>query len=180
MSLDSFATRAQLAVNGKSYTYFSLPRLGARFDLSKLPYSMKILLENLLRHEDGGMTVGKLDNDVTDDIAVTDQTTRSVLIFSTAPVRDQLKECARIGSSFTPTVSTIPLPAGQVPRAIVAVDLDGDRDGDVLQDLVVVGSSQVILLWNNGNNTFETRTLADGIASGQRILMGQALMRVPS
>ncbi|GAB3384499.1 aconitate hydratase AcnA [Lysobacter fragariae] len=59
MSLDSFATRAQLAVNGKSYTYFSLPELGKRFDLSKLPYSMKILLENLLRHEDGGMTVGK-------------------------------------------------------------------------------------------------------------------------
>ncbi|TZF91294.1 aconitate hydratase AcnA [Lysobacter lacus] len=50
---DSFATRAQLAVNGKSYTYFSLPTLGRRFDLAHLPYSMKILLENLLRHEDG-------------------------------------------------------------------------------------------------------------------------------
>ncbi|MGQ4583668.1 aconitate hydratase AcnA [Lysobacter sp. F60174L2] len=56
---DSFATRAQLDVNGKSYTYFSLPLLGKRFDLGKLPYSMKILLENLLRHEDGGITVGK-------------------------------------------------------------------------------------------------------------------------
>ena len=56
---DSFATRAKLDVNGKQYTYFSLPILGERFDLSKLPYSMKILLENLLRHEDGGITVGK-------------------------------------------------------------------------------------------------------------------------
>ena len=56
---DSFATRAQLDVNGTSYTYFSLPKLGERFDLGKLPYSMKILLENLLRHEDGGITVGK-------------------------------------------------------------------------------------------------------------------------
>ncbi|MDQ3617869.1 MAG: aconitate hydratase AcnA [Pseudomonadota bacterium] len=56
---DSFATRAQLDVNGKSYTYYSLPTLGKRFDLGKLPYSMKILLENLLRHEDGGVTVGK-------------------------------------------------------------------------------------------------------------------------
>ena len=56
---DSFATRAKLDVNGKQYTYFSLPVLGERFDLSKLPYSMKILLENLLRHEDGDMTVGK-------------------------------------------------------------------------------------------------------------------------
>ncbi|WP_147652702.1 aconitate hydratase AcnA [Vulcaniibacterium gelatinicum] len=50
---DSFATRARLDVNGKSYTYYSLPKLGERFDLAKLPYSMKILLENLLRHEDG-------------------------------------------------------------------------------------------------------------------------------
>ncbi|MEZ0470137.1 aconitate hydratase AcnA [Luteimonas salinilitoris] len=50
---DSFATRARLDVNGKSYTYSSLPKLGERFDIAHLPYSMKILLENLLRHEDG-------------------------------------------------------------------------------------------------------------------------------
>ncbi len=50
---DSFATRAHLSVNGKSYAYPSLTRLGERFDLARLPYSMKILLENLLRHEDG-------------------------------------------------------------------------------------------------------------------------------
>ncbi len=56
---DSFATRTSLQVNGKTYTYFSLPKLGQRFDIAHLPYSMKILLENLLRHEDGGMTVGK-------------------------------------------------------------------------------------------------------------------------
>ena len=56
---DSFSTRRQLSVNGRDYTYFSLPVLGERFDISRLPYSMKILLENLLRHEDGGMTVGK-------------------------------------------------------------------------------------------------------------------------
>ena len=50
---DSFATRAHLDLNGKTYTYYSLPKLAQRFDLAKLPYSMKILLENLLRHEDG-------------------------------------------------------------------------------------------------------------------------------
>ena len=55
---DSFATRAHLDLNGKTYTYYSLPKLAQRFDLAKLPYSMKILLENLLRHEDGGQTVG--------------------------------------------------------------------------------------------------------------------------
>ncbi|GAB3725796.1 aconitate hydratase AcnA [Luteimonas pelagia] len=50
---DSFATSARLDVNGKSYAYRSLPKLGERFDIARLPYSMKILLENLLRHEDG-------------------------------------------------------------------------------------------------------------------------------
>ena len=50
---DSFASHDQLEVNGKSYAYASLARLGQRFDIKKLPYSMKILLENLLRHEDG-------------------------------------------------------------------------------------------------------------------------------
>lgn len=59
MTFDSFSTRSELTVNGKNYTYFSLPRLGEQFDLSKMPYSMKIVLENLLRNEDGGMTVGK-------------------------------------------------------------------------------------------------------------------------
>ncbi|WP_445390967.1 aconitate hydratase AcnA [Stenotrophomonas pavanii] len=56
---ESFSTRSQLNVGGKTYDYFSLPTLGQRFDISHLPYSMKILLENLLRHEDGGVTVGK-------------------------------------------------------------------------------------------------------------------------
>lgn len=50
---DSFATRDQLTVNGQNYTIFSLQKLGKQYDISKLPYSMKILLENLLRCEDG-------------------------------------------------------------------------------------------------------------------------------
>ncbi|WP_374011656.1 aconitate hydratase AcnA [Pseudoxanthomonas koreensis] len=58
---DSFATRSRLDVGGKTYTYASLPRLAERLDpgagpgqgLARLPYSMKILLENLLRNEDG-------------------------------------------------------------------------------------------------------------------------------
>ena len=50
---DTFAVRDALEVNGKSYVFASLTKLGQRFDLKRLPYSMKILLENLLRHEDG-------------------------------------------------------------------------------------------------------------------------------
>ena len=50
---DSFSVRRTLSVNDKNYTYFSLPSLGENFDISRLPFSLKILLENLLRHEDG-------------------------------------------------------------------------------------------------------------------------------
>ena len=50
---NSFATRASLHINGRDYAFHSLPTLGQRFDIGHLPWSMKILLENLLRHEDG-------------------------------------------------------------------------------------------------------------------------------
>ena len=50
---DSFATRDTLDVGGKKYTIASLAKLGQKFNIARLPYSMKILLENLLRHEDG-------------------------------------------------------------------------------------------------------------------------------
>src|SRR5215813_10214812 len=50
---DSFATQTTLEVDGKRYKYSSLAKLGKKFNLTRLPYSMKILLENLLRHEDG-------------------------------------------------------------------------------------------------------------------------------
>jgi len=50
---DSFSVRRTLSVNDKNYNYFSLPALGEKYDISRLPFSLKILLENLLRHEDG-------------------------------------------------------------------------------------------------------------------------------
>jgi aconitate hydratase len=51
---DSFHTRSRLETSGRSLAYFSLPKLEAHFGpLTHLPYAMKILLENLLRHEDG-------------------------------------------------------------------------------------------------------------------------------
>ncbi|HET7204327.1 MAG TPA: aconitate hydratase AcnA [Steroidobacteraceae bacterium] len=49
---DSFKTRTSLAVGHQSYEIFSLPALQGR-DLDRLPFSLKILLENLLRFEDG-------------------------------------------------------------------------------------------------------------------------------
>ncbi|MBV7519869.1 aconitate hydratase AcnA [Ensifer sp. ENS12] len=54
-SLDSFNCRSTLTVNGVDYVYYSLPKAEANglAGVSKLPYSMKVLLENLLRNEDG-------------------------------------------------------------------------------------------------------------------------------
>ena len=49
----SFSTSSGLTVNGQDYRYYSLDKLGQQFDISRLPFSLKILLENLLRHEDG-------------------------------------------------------------------------------------------------------------------------------
>jgi aconitate hydratase len=51
---DSLHTRSRLDVEGKSYSYYSLPKAAeALGDISRLPFSMKVLLENLLRFEDG-------------------------------------------------------------------------------------------------------------------------------
>ena len=61
-SLDSFKARKTLKVGNKSYEYFSLKaaeKNGLK-GISKLPYSLKVLLENLLRNEDG-RTVKKAD-----------------------------------------------------------------------------------------------------------------------
>jgi len=54
-SLDSFRCRRTLDVGGKAYDYFSLPEAekNGLDGISSLPFSLKVLLENLLRHEDG-------------------------------------------------------------------------------------------------------------------------------
>jgi aconitate hydratase len=51
---DSLKTRSTLEAGGRSYDYYSLAKAAAALgDLSRLPFSMKVLLENLLRFEDG-------------------------------------------------------------------------------------------------------------------------------
>jgi aconitate hydratase A / 2-methylisocitrate dehydratase len=54
-SLDSFRSKKTISAAGKTYTYYSLPDAAANGlgDISRLPYSMRVLLENLLRNEDG-------------------------------------------------------------------------------------------------------------------------------
>lgn len=63
-SNDSLNTLSTLEVNGKTFHYHSLPKAAEQLknigDINKLPTSMKVLLENLLRNEDGD-TVSKTD-----------------------------------------------------------------------------------------------------------------------
>ena len=59
---DSLSARATLTVGAKSYEYFSIAKAAEHYgDCSRLPFSMKVLLENLLRFEDGGFTVSTDD-----------------------------------------------------------------------------------------------------------------------
>jgi aconitate hydratase len=53
VSNDSFSSRDTLAVGGADYEIFRLDALQSKFDVARLPYSLKVLLENALRLEDG-------------------------------------------------------------------------------------------------------------------------------
>ena len=54
-NFNSFGARTELTVGARTYTYYSLETASQAGlgDLSRLPFSLKIMLENLLRHEDG-------------------------------------------------------------------------------------------------------------------------------
>ncbi len=57
MAQDTFGARSTLAVGGQEYEIFRLHALRERFDVARLPFSLKVLLENLLRTEgDGAVT----------------------------------------------------------------------------------------------------------------------------
>ncbi|HEY4574355.1 MAG TPA: aconitase family protein, partial [Thermoanaerobaculia bacterium] len=53
MSVDSFGARAELEVSGRKVEIHRLDALQEKFDVARLPYSLKVLLENALRLEDG-------------------------------------------------------------------------------------------------------------------------------
>src|ERR671921_364198 len=53
MADNSYDARADLEVGGKTYEIFRLDALQPSYDVARLPFSLKILLENLLRNEDG-------------------------------------------------------------------------------------------------------------------------------
>jgi aconitate hydratase len=59
---DTLATRTTMTVGEQTIDYYSLKKAAAKLgDVSRLPFSMKVMLENLLRFEDGGFTVSTAD-----------------------------------------------------------------------------------------------------------------------
>src|SRR5687767_2669993 len=53
MAENSFDARAELQVGDRSFEIYRLDALQSKFDVARLPFSLKVLLENLLRNEDG-------------------------------------------------------------------------------------------------------------------------------
>ncbi|EKD71832.1 MAG: hypothetical protein ACD_46C00087G0004 [uncultured bacterium] len=78
-SLNSYKTLNQLNVNGTHFDYFSLPALEKTglTGIAKLPHSLKILLENLLRHEDNS-TVTREDIEAIHQWLVTKKSDREI------------------------------------------------------------------------------------------------------
>src|ERR1051325_879951 len=61
MADNSFDARADLDVGDRTFEIYRLDALQSKFDVARLPFSLKVLLENLLRNEDG---VGVRSEDV--------------------------------------------------------------------------------------------------------------------
>ncbi len=75
---DTLGTRSSFDVGGKSYSYYSLAKAAAKLgNVDKLPFSMKVLLENLLRFEDG-VTVTVEDVQALVDWQTTRSSTREI------------------------------------------------------------------------------------------------------
>src|SRR6187401_3562746 len=90
VSQNSFNTRSSLTVGGQRFSHFSLPALEkAGFSgLARLPYSLKILLENLLRREDGRF----VDGDDVRTLAGWDVTSKAAREIAFMPARVLLQD----------------------------------------------------------------------------------------
>ena len=102
---DTLGTRKTLEVNGKSYDYFSLKAAAEKIgDISKLPFSLKVLLENLLRYEDGRSVT-------TDDVqAIADwlDTKSSTKEIAYRPARVLLQDFTGVPAAVSYTHLTLP------------------------------------------------------------------------
>jgi aconitate hydratase len=108
---DSFSARSELNVGDRTYEILRLEALQERYDVARLPYTLRILLENVLRHEDGA-TVGRDDVEAVAAWVATEEPSREI---SFTPGRILLQD-------FTGVPAIVDLAA---MRAAMA-DLGGD------------------------------------------------------
>jgi aconitate hydratase len=138
MSDNSFDARADLEVGGETYEIFRLDALQSKFDVARLPFSLKVLLENLLRHEDGNAVtpehIEKLASwdakaDLSEEIAFTparvvmQDFTGVPAVVDLAAMRDAMADGGGEPSKINPLV-----PAELVIDHSVQVDAFGTRD----------------------------------------------------
>ena len=138
MPENSFDARAELKVGGRTYEIYRLDALQEKFDVARLPFSLKVLLENLLRNEDG---VGVRAQDVealaswdhaaepTKEIAFTparvvmQDFTGVPAVVDLAAMRDAMADLGGDPAKINPLV-----PAELVIDHSVQVDVFGTRD----------------------------------------------------
>ena len=131
MSANSFDARAELEVGGRRFEIFRLDALQERFDVARLPFALKILLENLLRNEGNG-SVGAADIEA---LACWDATAEPSVEIAFTPARVLLQD-------FTGVPAVVDLAA--MRDAIVALGGDGSRiEPLVPAELVIDHSVQV-------------------------------------
>jgi aconitate hydratase len=138
MSQNSFDARAELEVGGRIYEIYRLDALQSKYDVARLPFSLKVLLENLLRNEDGvGVTREDVENlaswdhtaEPSTEIAFTparvvmQDFTGVPAVVDLAVMRDAMADLGGEPSKINPLV-----PAELVIDHSVQVDVFGTRD----------------------------------------------------
>ncbi|MGN6168546.1 MAG: aconitate hydratase, partial [Solirubrobacteraceae bacterium] len=137
MSQNSFDAQATLSVGDREYEIFRLDALQASYDVARLPFSLKVLLENLLRNEDGE-SIRKQDIEAlarwdakaqpSDEIAFTparvlmQDFTGVPAVVDLAAMRDAMREMGSDPGTINPLV-----PAELVIDHSVQVDVFGSR-----------------------------------------------------
>src|SRR5438309_3004922 len=137
MSANSFEARSTLRVGDRSYDIFRLDALQAKYDIARLPFSLKILLENLLRSEDGesiraqdieALATWNAKDEPSQEIAFTparvvmQDFTGVPAIVDLAAMRDAMKDMGGDPNKINPLV-----PAELVIDHSVQVDVFGTR-----------------------------------------------------
>src|SRR3954464_2234560 len=135
---DSFGARSELSVDDKNFEIFRLDALQQKFDVARLPYSLKVLLENLLRNEDGEFvtaeqieTIAKWDANAEPQHEIAYNPARVLMqdftgvpaIVDLAAMRDAMADLGGDPAKINPLV-----PAELVIDHSIQVDVFGMRD----------------------------------------------------